>query len=45
VYLVVNVVASGFVRLTFSKCDESKPFIGYTLDYDEFIKEEFSLEE
>jgi hypothetical protein len=31
--------------MSFSKCDESEPYVGYTMDYDEFVKEDFAVEE
>lgn len=33
VYIVLNNAATGYIRISFTKCDESQPFIGYTMDY------------
>lgn len=44
IYLVLNTAVGGYVKVTFSKCGISYPFIGYTEDYDEFIKEDYSIE-
>ncbi len=42
---MLNVISAGYVKILFSKCDESKPFVGYTLDYEDFIKEDFAIEQ
>lgn len=43
--MVINSAAAGYVKISFSKCDESQPFIGYTFDYTEFVNEDFQVEE
>ena len=45
IYIVLNTHVAGYVKLSISKCDESYPFIGYTLDYNEFVNEDFQVEE
>lgn len=45
IYIVLYNTVAGYIKLSFSKCDESQPFIGYTLDYNEFVNEDFQVEE
>jgi hypothetical protein len=42
--IILNVIYQGYVKLTISKCGSSSPNIGYTTDYDDFIKYEFAEE-
>lgn len=44
-YLVLNFAVEGYVKLTFSKCSISYPFISYTDDYNEFINEDYTIED
>lgn len=44
-YIVLNTAVAGYVKVTFSKCSISYPYIGYTTDYDEFVKEDYSIED
>jgi hypothetical protein len=45
IFLVLNTAIAGYIKISFSKCDESQPYIAYTLDYSEFINEDFQVEE
>lgn len=33
IYIVLNNAAPGYIKISFSKCDQSQPFIAYTMDY------------
>jgi hypothetical protein len=45
IYIVLNCALAGYVKISLKKCDESQPFVGYTLDYNEFVNEDFQVEE
>jgi hypothetical protein len=45
IYLVISTPYEAHIQVQFKKCDESTLSLGYTITYEDFIKEEFSYEQ
>ena len=41
---MLNTAGSGYVKVSFSKCSISYPSIAYTTNYQDFIAEDYSIE-
>jgi hypothetical protein len=42
---VLNPTIEGYVKVTFSKCSISYPYVAYTMNYEEFLKEDFEIQD
>ena len=42
---MLSPLIEGFVKITFNKCSLSRPYIGYTTLYEDFIKEDYQIQD